>query len=106
MKTLHTATPWTIRPFKYTDSESLLIGSGCYQVAEIPDFNEHQKGDADYIVKCVNSYEQLVEALKKLSTTSETMSEYSNHFMKNSIKLDYQSALSEAKRLLEGVSND
>lgn len=58
---------------------------------------------AAYIVKCVNSHEQLVEALNDLLSTSSTLYEHTQEHCKSSVKMDYLTYKVKAERILKLV---
>lgn len=105
MKTLHTATPWHIHKTSpenriYIENSQGMLISEILQRQEMPDFSKER---AAYIVKCVNSHEQLVEALKAAE-------EIINHRCTDRSTCNYcferQCFIRDARILAEGVSND
>lgn len=67
-KTKHTPTPWKVMP--YGDGGTYIIGPDYKPmgtaIARVPLGNKKQDADAEFIVRCVNSHEALVEAVKNL----------------------------------------
>lgn len=106
MKTQHTATPWKVC---HTTAPYLIVGNIKEKYSTWVVNDVASEANAAYIVKCVNSHEQLVEALKEASDALKDIISASDNkqpYLNSELQEFFLPIWNEIQKTLEGVSND
>ena len=96
----HTPTPWRVIDELRNSNKELLICGDEAVVCQINAYPHYNKGDADFIVRSVNSHEALVEACKKVTKRLCDMGDLST--FDNGRKLSSITLLTQALKQAEG----
>lgn len=64
--TAHTPTPWKVGTWKDVKGDKTVIKSGAIVIADIQwQLNDEEEANAAFIVRAVNNYSEMLEALKQ-----------------------------------------
>jgi len=123
MTTAHTPTPWTLGPWIESDGHRVyaLIGRGKDQIASVSVYGKRQhsgevagralkngghqrtiaepiaEADAAHIVRCVNSHDALVAALRVITGHVESLTSGSRDMLTANIVAEARAALAATK---------
>lgn len=80
MKAEHTPTPWNIAPGRNAADNTIEIREGLYSavayVAPRPHYADNQEANAAFIIRAVNSHEELLDSLHYIKELAENATDH------------------------------